>query len=445
VIARLRERVVGDRITRDSLVVLTGQGISLVLGLGSSAALARGLGPDGVRILSIVSATVAIGITISDLGLSTSVVREIARQPSGGAVVAARGFARIKLGASILVALLMIAMARPLAGVLRLPQGSGRVIVWLAATSVVATSVSGIMSSILHGLRRFRALAATQVLNFGLTLLLMGGLFLSSHLFVQPALWVGIGTALAGAAAGFVLLPRAWRACLDLRGSGVRSPETRRMLSFGSWLWVGALFSIVASQLDLLLLNRWRPGVTVGFYALALNLYLKASVLYQTLRMVLLPEASSLSGAAEYRSYLKSATTRCVIVAGGALITIPLMRPFVLVVYGRTYLPSVKPLYTLTLIVVFDLVTLPLILLAYPLGMSRVLAAADAARVITLLACGSLLIPAWGIYGAVVAKLAAQVVAAVIAGGAVIRVIRRVRGPAPDGSSAPSPPLSLPT
>ena len=77
------------------------------------------------------------------------------------------------------------------------------------------------------------------------------------------------------------------------------------------------------------------------------------------------------------------------------------------------------PLFrVLLLVVIFDVMTTPLLLLAFPMNRPRLLAAADALRAVTLAVIAVALIPSLGAWGAVVAKAAAKV-----AGAALIIVI----------------------
>jgi O-antigen/teichoic acid export membrane protein len=81
-------------------------------------------------------------------------------------------------------------------------------------------------------------------------------------------------------------------------------------------------------------------------------------------------------------------------------------------VYGPAYLEAVPPLLVLILGVIFDLLTTPLLVLAFPLNAPRVLAGSDVLRVLTLGLLGAALIPVLGPPGAALAKLGAKVVGA---------------------------------
>ena len=197
-----------------------------------------------------------------------------------------------------------------------------------------------------------------------------------------------------------------------------------------------------------MLLHWLTVPLITGFYALALNLAFKVDVVNQTMNLVLLPTVSALRNRGEYGSYLRRSLARSLALAPLLFVGLPLARPFILTVYGSSFEPATQVFYLLMAVVLFDLVTNPLLLLAYPLKMPRAIAASDAVRVVTLALAGSLLIPIWGLNGAALAKLTSRLAGALWLGAAILGGLRR-SGDSPmaadqlqdtDSALAPSPP-----
>jgi O-antigen/teichoic acid export membrane protein len=416
------------------VIVFTGHVLRLGLGLISSAILARGLGPEGLSVFSVVGTVLAIGVTVADLGLSNSAVRYVAGELAASSTRAqsiASVYARLKLLAAIVLCGLLFVLAPPLARQLQLPGGSGPLLLRAAGLGLVTTALSGLIGTLLRALRRFWALVATQLANILLTLPLLGLLFVTNLLDVLPALLVGAFAALSAAGLGFGLLPPAWRRALLARAASAEQSrrDRHRLLSFGKWLWISAILSILLSQLDLLLVNHWLLPRNVGFYALALNLAFKADVLNQTLHTVLLPAASALSGRTAYVRHIRRNLLRSTLVAVLLLPLLLLARPFILLVYGIAYAPSIPIFYALMVIVLFDLLTLPILILAFPMDIPHLIVLADAVSLAILLLVGNGLIPAWGVYGAIVAKLAAKMGGALVLGTTITLRLRRIHEP----------------
>lgn len=407
--------ILGHKI-QDSLVVFLGQVGRLLLSMISSALLARGLGVVGLSYFSVVGAVMMIGLTVADFGLSTSAVRYLAagREPPEQAQNLAAIFARLKMGAAVGLWLVVVALSRPVAQWLGLPAGDGPQWVMLGSLGFVATSLSGVVSTVLQAHSRFQLLIVTQTANIVLTVVLFGGLFLGHRLTVVSALWVGIGTALLTAGWGYWGLSGDWRRALwrpVTSGGG----QTRLLLGLGKWLWLATLLSILYTQLDLLLVNRLLDPHTAGLYALALNLSLKATIIAVTLHIVLLPQVSVLNDPAGYFTFLKQSTGRTIAAAFGLLLLLPFANPFVSLLYGPEFRPAVPAFNALLLVVILDIFLAQLLLLALPMEMPRLTVLANGVQLLCLTLLGLWLIPHWGVAGVIVAKIVGKVVGVSVA------------------------------
>jgi O-antigen/teichoic acid export membrane protein len=172
-------------------------------------------------------------------------------------------------------------------------------------------------------------------------------------------------------------------------------------------------------------LSRWSAPEDTGYYAVALNLALRAGVITQTLLTVLLPQASSLTTRAQIRNYVRQSIGRSLGLTSLLLLTVPFAKPFILLVYGGEFSPSISVYYLLLGITIFDAVVSPLLLLAFPLNMPKAIAAGNFVRLSTMLLFSGLLIPSWGMYGAAIAKLAAKLLGAALLGSMIYLRQRR--------------------
>ena len=431
-------------VARDSAVVLAGHGAQLGLGLISSAILARALGAEGLSLFAVVGAATAMAGTVADFGLRVGAIRYIA--PASGATdrgvaqaqETAAAYARWKLVGSVLLTLLVLLAARPLALLLGLPPQAGPGLLRLGALAMLATLLSGLVGTLLHALRRFGALTLAQTANAALTVLLMGALWLAGRLDVGQALLVGGMTAGVAALLGYAMAPAAWRRALR-RSVPLGGAHSRRLLSFSRWLWVSNILSIAAVQLDIVLLNQWLAPAAVGIYALARNLAFKADIVNQTLHTVLLPQVSGLEGRGDYVAYARRTLGRGLLLGALMVLALPLARPFIVFVYGSEFAPSAPLFYALMAVVLLDLLASPLVLLALPLNRPRLLAASDGVQVLLLVAVGAAAIPLWGAYGAVLARFIARAGGILVTTAPILRQLRRGAAPAADSAAAPAP------
>jgi O-antigen/teichoic acid export membrane protein len=99
---------------------------------------------------------------------------------------------------------------------------------------------------------------------------------------------------------------------------------------------------------------------------------------------------------------------RSALIALLLLLAMPLAHPVIPFIFGANYTASVSLFLALLGVAVVDLFAAPVLLLAFTVERPKLIAAADAARLIALLVTALLLVPMLGAYGLVFAKLAAS-------------------------------------
>jgi O-antigen/teichoic acid export membrane protein len=415
-VARARAEL-ARRIVRDSLIVLASNLGRVALSAFVIRLLARELGPERLGVFYVMSSTVLILVTLADGGLSFSAVRRVAalRASSPDEVPAAAGaFLVLKLAFACAVVAPVWLLAEPIAtNWLRVPDGPG--LLRIAVLGLLATALGGWASFVTQGLRRFGWVALSQIGTTLAGLIAFSVLQALGRLTVTTAVAVGAFTPLAG---GLLLVPVI--AAQPIAFSDLRR-HARALLSFSGWLWLSAILSSATAQLDVLLVNLWLPAEQVGFYGLAGRLALVADLLNQSNYSALLPVVSAQQTVAQHRAFMRASLLRTaplgvLLLAGALLAGGPIVWFF-----GPAYAPAVPLVWLLMLGVVFDLIATPLILIAFPLGLSRVLAASDALRLATLTGALALLVPALGAAGAGWARLAARVLST----GFTLALVRR--------------------
>lgn len=397
--------------TANLWLVINSHLLRLALGLVSSVAIARALGPAGLSAYAITGTVIMIGITLGKGGLRESSIRALAGRSDQAARPIIRSMVQMRLVGLLIVVLIVVLAAQPLATLLNLPRPAGRDYLWLAALSILATSSSDVIGTLLHARQRFAGLVWSQTVNAALTVPLVVGLFLVQRLTVSSALWVGIVTALASALVSWRLLSPLERGALRPRVALPR--DDMGLFRFGKWLWLAEIMGIVSLQIDLLLLNHLVPPDEVGWYALALNLFFKAQIVNQSQYTVLLPEAATLERQA-FAAYYRRAVRRNLIfvpaiigVGVVAYVALPLF-------YGADFAGTVPLFSVLLLLVLFDLLAEPALLLFYPLNRPRTLSALTAINLIATTGLTLLLVPLMGGMGAAFAKVGGRMIAATV-------------------------------
>jgi O-antigen/teichoic acid export membrane protein len=419
----LRSRLALDPITRGWALVTSAGVLRLGLGFVASLFIARALGPADFGVYAVLAATVGIVGTIAEGGLTEAAVLRIASvwpASSTAAEQRAREFVWLRLGVSVVV----VAVACGLAAWLgeRVLNGIDQGLLRWALLGIVATAASGALSAVLQATGRFGRMSSLTLINTGLTAALAFGLAVIGRLDLISALVIlGIGTSLVTFAAATRMLPTNWRLTMPPRARLVR--EASQLFRTGRWLWLASLFAMLTANAEVLLLNRWLALSVVGVYALALNLASKADVVNQSLYTVLLPGASSLDVRRRPAGYLRRGLVRSGAICLGLLLLIPLAEPLIVLLYGVEFAPAAEFFRLLIGVAMLDVLLTPFLLLPLAYRQARLLAAADAARAITLVLVAAALIPSIGAYGAIVARLAAR-----IAGALLVAILLMVSG-----------------
>lgn len=386
----------------------------MLLALVGNVASARVLGPEDFGRFGLVMAVVTICGTLADLGLTYTAVKFIAQyaeQHEGTAKQAARTYFLLRLITGAAFALLVFALAEPIAlGVL--DQAALVPYIQLGAFTLLALGISSYPGTVLVGIGQFGLLGLAGVLNAAITLAGIMALLATNSLSLGGLVLWNVVLPVASTLPAWFFIPRAWlpwRLKKEAKGGSEEADLTRRMFRFSRWILFSNLGSIIVTQGDLLLLGRLVSPEVVGIYAVALALALRLDVLNQSLFMVMMPRASRLSGQDEMRGYLRNVlrgTWKLALLLGLAVIA---AQPVIGWLYGSEYNAAAPLFLALLVVVLFDLVTSSLLLVAFPLEKPRVLALTDWLRVAVLGLVGWLLIPIFAGFGAVAARLLARV------------------------------------
>lgn len=391
--------------------------VRLGFGFIASLVIARALGPPAFGTYAVLAATVGIVGTIAEGGLTEAAVLRISAvwpETPQKAGQRAAAFFWLRLALASAVACVAGVLADQLSE--HFLQVDAGLLRW-ALLGIVATAASGAVSAMLQATGAFGRMSSLTLFNTALTALLALALALVARLNLLTALVVlGIGTSLATFAFGKSMLPAHWRQALPSRES-LRA-EATALQRTGRWLWLASLFAMFTANAEVLLLNRWAALPLVGAYAVALNLASKADVVNTSLYTVLLPGVATLQDSGRTTSYIRRGLVRSGLVALGLLMLIPLAEPFVVLVYGAEFAPAAPFLRLLVGVMIFDVLLTPVLLLPLAYRQPRLLAAADALRAITLILVAVASIPAYGAFGAIVARFAARAAGAGLVLGA---------------------------
>ena len=386
--------------------------VGLVFGLLTSVVIARTLGPDRYGEYSYLNWLTTTLTVLTGLGFPMALVKLIsdgsgrANQPP---IQGLLGVALWRAGTASALAMLMalaIALAFPI------PFKAHHFA--LASLTTVPSVLAACYGAAINGLEAYgpttRVSIVVAVLQFGLTLtvLSLGG---------------GIGALLSVGLVGAVV-SMAWLRVINNRLIDSGSSPVPQDLRTGmaryarDMIVIILLDAIVWKRSELFFLERFWGMRTVGFYSMAFGIAEKAMRLPHSLYGSLFPTFSNLSAARDSAGVerLMCAGTRLVSVIVMPIgFTLALMAgPFVELVYGAEYAPAAGALAAIMLVNVVGAATGVAVMALYGIGEQRVVLIKDGIGAGINIALNLALTSRYGLWGAVLANSAAQMVSCAI-------------------------------
>jgi O-antigen/teichoic acid export membrane protein len=252
-----------QRIARNTTLLLLSSVIGFVLGFFFTVYVARYLGAQGFGVLSFALAFTAIFAVLTDLGLTTLMIREIARDKT----LARKYLSNIVVLKVVLVIITfgLIALTAQLA---RYPAETVRAI-YLIGLSVIFGAFSTMFYGVFRAYERMEFLALGQVL--GGALLLGGAFWAISHHYsvVGFALIYSIGSAII---LGYCFIVSA--AKFVIPGIEVNLGFWRETLKQAWPFALSAIFLTLYFSIDSVMLQSMKGNEAVGWYGAAYRLIL---------------------------------------------------------------------------------------------------------------------------------------------------------------------------
>ena len=388
----------GRQILKNSFWLMTEQGWRIVAGVIVAALVARYLGPDKFGLINYAISIIAFLSGGVGLGLDTIVVRELSGMATGrDRILGSALILRIVAGLVAMVTAPLIVM---------LLQPDDRLAILLAAVMALTLPLQAIDTLELpfHSALKSRTAVAARSLG------VLGTLSFRVLLLVTRAdlLWFAAAFLVEKPIGAIILLRR-------LRETGERIGRWRfdrniagTLLRQGWPLMVSGLIIMVYMRSDQILITGMLGATANGLYSAAVRLVEQIFVVPVIFSRSLAPKAMQLDEAA-FMPYVRQVAVR--MVWGGIVLAVLLVigsDPLVRLLYGAQYAPAIPVLRLLSLNIVF---------LAYGAARSMIVLRFDLFKYDTLFISISaaanvglnyLLIPRYGIEGAVVGSIVAQ-------------------------------------
>ena len=327
-----------QRIAKNTSVMFTSKILSYVIGLFYIIYIARYLGAEGYGVLSFAIAFTAFFVIFADLGLSTLMVREIARDKvfTGKYII---NTAVIKLILSILTFGLIIFFLN----ILDYPIQTNY-IVYIIALSGIINSFSQIFYSAFQAHENMQYQSVGLVLNS--SLLLLGALIIIKYELNILSV------------ANLYLIASIITLIYIIVISLIKSifPKFEIDVTFWKIIIIDALpftfigaFVVVNQNVDCLMLSKFINMTAVGWYSSAYNLVLALEFIPAALIAAIYPITSKFHNSKEKQDFILERGLKYMLLVGLpiGIITTLLADKIVLLIYGKSFIPSIIALQIL--------------------------------------------------------------------------------------------------
>jgi O-antigen/teichoic acid export membrane protein len=340
---------------KDTYILFVGNISSAFFSFLFTLLVARGLSVESFGVFSATVNLVTIVASLSDLGISSGLINFIAGASSKGEIKKAQKYMKASfilrlIALSILV--LIIFIFPQAISTKFLATSDSRIAYWVGGLSLSLLFWT-LFPSVLQAQRRFFQSVITDLsLSIGRVLLaflflLFGGLtltkafssFMGSMLFVVITGFAFIGT-------GFLFIKV---------GKDVYS----KLLRFSGWLGVNKIISSVSGRLDVQMLAAMAGATVTGFYSISSRLALFIVLLTSSFSNVLAPRLASFGDKKREKIYIKKASLAVLPIVAGIIFWIIIAEPFITILFGVKYLPSVPYFRALTASMIPFLLTAP--------------------------------------------------------------------------------------
>jgi O-antigen/teichoic acid export membrane protein len=340
---------------KDTFILFAGNLGSAFFGFLFILILARALTVADFGIFSAVYNLVLIFASIADLGISSGSVNFVSEHLAKGEHEKANEYIKasflIRLAIVLLMSLLVVIFA-PFISTSLLATRDPKIAIWAAIVPIFLFP-DLFFPFILQAKRKFLPSAMIDNGFYIARLLFAFGFFLVGGLTISKAFWAfGVGFVVSLAVSFFYLK-------LDFIKSHPKKEEYKKLLKFSGWIAVNRLISSVSGRLDVTMLAAMVGAFATGLYSIPSRLASFIIVLAASFSSVLAPRMAGFGDKVKEKSYIVKSTIALLPITAGIIIWIIFARPFIFLLFGEKYLPSVPVFQALAAAQIPFLFTVP--------------------------------------------------------------------------------------
>jgi O-antigen/teichoic acid export membrane protein len=341
-------------IFKSSIYNLSTKLVAKFLGLVFTIILARLLKPELFGVYGLTISVVSIFLTFADLGINTALVRYISSSLKNKEKAASyyKYLFKIKITLTLVIALILILIANPLS-VFIFKKPELFYILLVSSIYLILSSLMDFFESLFYSFNEINYVTIKEAI-FQISRILIVFLFL--FFIAKTVLSLFLAFIVTNILVLLYLLIMSRRRYKFLFGSKKypSKKEKKKIFSYIFYLTLANLSSIFFFNIDAILLGIFVEVSYVGFYKAAYSIAAAIAGLMAITNM-LFPIFSSLND--EQSKYVfKKILHYLAVLAFPATFGLALVaKPFIIILYGKDYLPAVLPMYVLSFLILISI------------------------------------------------------------------------------------------
>lgn len=388
------------RIVKNTTILFIATIVGYILGFFTTVYTAQYLGAEGFGVISLALSLTAIFGVITDLGLNTLIVREVARNKSladkyvSNTILMKTLLSFLTIGLLILTVKL-IGYTTPVSN-----------IIYIIIFSIIFVAFSGIFNAIFQSYEKMEYQSVGTILN---AVLMFVGVLIAIYFNLNILAFAFIYFIASLVVLVYSILIYSWKFALPKISVdwSFWSPTIKESLPFA----ITGIFTMVYYWIDSVMLSVMIGNEVVGWYNAAYRLILIITTLYSVYMISIFPVMSGFYKTSHESikiAYERSVKYMLIMNIPLAIITTLLANKIILLIYGTGYIPAVIALQILIWSVVFMFInTLSLNLLG-SVNKQFVVAKIAAFGAISNIILNLLLIPEFSYIGSSAATVATE-------------------------------------
>lgn len=322
---------------KDTFILFSGNLGAAFWGFLFTLIVARSLSVAEFGIFSAVLNLVIILSSLSDLGISSGVVNFVAREVGLGDRVRENQYIKaafvVRLVAVLSISLIVFLFA-PFISSKLLASSSPRMGIW-ASVVTIFWFLCLFFPYVLQAKKKFLLSVIYDNSYYISRLAVASFFFVSGALTIDKAFWAFGAGFLVTVILTFVFLKT------DFLRAKPKKEEYKSLLKFSGWIGVNRMVSSVSGRLDIQMLASMMGAVATGLYSIPSRLASFIIVLSGSYSAVLATRLASFGDRQKERTYILKSTLVLLPITVGVVFWIIIARPFILLLFGPKYLPSV--------------------------------------------------------------------------------------------------------